>query len=140
MTALRAIASRFLPPLLLMAVIFWLSAQPGLNSGLGVWDTVLRKLAHMVEYGLLWFLWWRALGYGSPRPAIVIALAYAASDELHQNFVAERVGSPVDWAIDAAGIGLAGAAVVLRDRATRARKRRGGVEESGSPAQRRAAR
>jgi VanZ family protein len=133
MGALRAIVSRFVPPLLLMAVIFWLSAQPGLNSGLGIWDTVLRKLAHMVEFGLLWFLWWRALGYGSPRTAIVIALAYAASDELHQSFVADRVGSPVDWAIDAAGVGLAGAAVVLRSRAARARRPRAGVEESGSP-------
>ena len=133
MGALRSIASRFVPPLLLMAVIFWLSAQPGLNSGLGVWDTVLRKLAHMLEFGLLWFFWWRALGYGSPRTAIVITLAYAASDELHQSFVADRVGSPVDWAIDAAGVGLAGAAVVLRSRVTGARRPRAGVEESRSP-------
>ena len=109
---MRAVA-RFGPPLLLMAVIFWLSAQPGLDSGLGVWDTFLRKLAHMVEFGLLWLLWWRALGYGSPVPAIVIALGYAASDEWHQSFVADRSGSPVDWAIDAAGVGLAGLGVVL---------------------------
>ena len=113
MGALSGLASRFLPPLLLMGVIFFLSAQPGLNSGLGIWDLVLRKLAHMVEFGLLWFLWWRALGYRSPVPAIVIALAYAASDELHQTFVADRAGSPVDWAIDALGVGLAGLAVVL---------------------------
>jgi hypothetical protein len=53
---------RFVPPLVLMAVIFALSAQPDLNSGLGSWDTILRKCAHMLEYGLLWFLWWRALG------------------------------------------------------------------------------
>ena len=99
---------RFGPPLLLMAVIFFLSAQPNLTSGLGTLDTVLRKLAHMAEFGLLWFLWWRALGYADPRPAIVIALAYAVSDEVHQSFVAGRVGSPVDVAIDAAGIGLAG--------------------------------
>src|SRR5687768_9273464 len=51
------------PPVALMAVIFFLSAQPDLNSGLGTWDTILRKCAHMVEFGLLWFLWWRALGY-----------------------------------------------------------------------------
>ena len=116
MGALRPIASRFLPPLLLMAVIFWLSAQPGLNSGLGIWDIVLRKLAHMLEFGLLWFLWWRALGYGSPLPSIAIALVYAASDELHQSFVEGRHGSPVDWCIDAAGVGLAGLVVWLRGR------------------------
>ena len=113
--------NRFAPPLLLMAAIFVLSAQPDLNSGLGVWDTVLRKFAHMAEFGLLWWLWWRALGYGHPGPSIAIALAYAVTDEIHQSFVEGRVGSPVDVAIDAAGIGLAGLAVVLRERLRRPR-------------------
>ncbi|MBI5103954.1 MAG: hypothetical protein HZB46_03005 [Solirubrobacterales bacterium] len=56
----RTIA-RFGPPLALMALIFFLSAQPDLSSGLGSWDLVLRKLAHMTEYGVLFLLWWRAL-------------------------------------------------------------------------------
>ena len=56
------IVSRFAPPLLLMGLIFFLSAQPDLSTGLGTWDLILRKLAHMAEYGLLWLLWWRALG------------------------------------------------------------------------------
>lgn len=117
--------NRFAPPLLLMAAIFALSAQPDLNSGLGAWDIVLRKLAHMVEFGLLWWLWWRALGFGHPAPSVAIALGYAISDEVHQSFVAGRVGSPVDVAIDAAGIGLAGLAVVLRER--RRRRARAGA-------------
>ena len=96
-----------------MAIIFFLSAQPDLNSGLGTWDTVLRKLAHMVEFGLLWFLWWRALGYGPPGVAIAIAVGYAATDEIHQSFVEGRNGSPWDFAIDTLGVGLAGLAVVL---------------------------
>jgi len=96
---------RFLPPLALMALIFVLSAQPNLNSGLGVWDLVLRKLAHMTEFGLLWALWLRALG--RPLTATAITLAYAATDEFHQAFVAGRHASPWDWAIDAAGVGLA---------------------------------
>jgi VanZ family protein len=104
---------RFGPPAVLMAIIFFLSAQPDLNSGLGGWDTVLRKIAHMVEFGLLWFLWWRALGFGHPAASIAIALAYAASDEIHQSFVEGRHGSPWDFAIDAAGVGLAGLAVTL---------------------------
>jgi VanZ family protein len=99
-----------------MALIFFLSAQPNLATDLGVWDTVLRKIAHMVSYGLLWWLWWRALGYGSPLPAIAIALAYAVSDEWHQSTVEGRHGSPWDVAIDAAGVGLAGALVVLESR------------------------
>ena len=51
------ITGRFIPPLLLMAVIFDFSAQPDLNSGLGDWDTVGRKLIHAASYGTLWFLW-----------------------------------------------------------------------------------
>ena len=114
-----ALIGRFGPPIALMAAIFYLSAQPDLNSGLGTLDTVLRKLAHMAEYGLLWFLWWRALGYGHPGPSIAIALGYAVSDELHQSTVDGRHGSPWDVAIDAAGVGLAGLAVVWRARRER---------------------
>jgi VanZ family protein len=102
-----ALVKRFAPPLLLMGLIFFLSAQPDLNSGLGTWDTVLRKAAHMTEYGLLWFLWWRALGYGNPVPAIAITLLWSASDEYHQSFVQGRHGTPWDVAIDAVGVGLA---------------------------------
>jgi len=111
-------ASPYIPPVALMLVIFALSAQPDLSTGLGGWDTLLRKLAHMAEFGLLWWLWLRALG-GTPRAAAAacaIALAYAATDELHQAFVDGRDGSPVDWAIDAAGVGIA---VALWARRTR---------------------
>lgn len=100
------------PPLVLMAVIFYFSAQPDLSSGLGAIDLIGRKLIHAGEYALLTFLWWRALRtLLRRRPAIVssiaIAIAYAASDEFHQSFVSGRHGSPVDVAIDAAGAGLA---------------------------------
>jgi VanZ family protein len=103
-----------------MAVIFGFSAQPGLDTGFGGWDTVVRKAAHMFEFGLLWWLWWRALGYGDPRAAIAITLFYAATDELHQTFVEDRVGSVLDWTIDAAGVGAAGALAILRERRLRA--------------------
>jgi VanZ family protein len=103
-----AAVGRFGPPLALMAAIFAFSAQPDLSTGLGGWDTVLRKLAHMTEFGLLWYLWWRALGYGHPAWAVVITLAYAATDEVHQTFVEGRHGSPWDFAIDALGVGIAG--------------------------------
>jgi VanZ family protein len=64
----------------------------------------------MTEYGLLWWLWSRALGFRRPLLAAAIALAYAATDEYHQTFVAGRHGSPVDVLIDAAGIAIAMAA------------------------------
>ena len=66
---------RFVPPLVLMGLIFFFSAQPDLNSGLGVWDTIGRKIIHAATYGTLWFLWWRATGYRNPLAAAVITLA-----------------------------------------------------------------
>jgi VanZ family protein len=101
------LAWRFGPPLVLMGAIFFFSAQPDLGTGLGAWDTILRKAAHMAEYGLLWFLWQRALDTPTPWPAVAITLAYAASDELHQSFVEGRHGTPVDVLIDAVGVAIA---------------------------------
>jgi VanZ family protein len=110
----------WLPPFVLMGVIFALSAQPSLDSGLGVIDQVGRKLIHFTEYALLCFLWWRALkGVTNGRKAVllafVLASAYAITDEVHQTFVDGRHGAPVDWLIDSAG--AAAAALRLRSRA-----------------------
>lgn len=102
---------RFGPAVALMALIFLLSAQPDLSSGLGGWDLLLRKLAHMIEYGLLFALWWRALRDRTPWAAVAIAIAYACTDEIHQGFVDGRHGTPVDVLVDAAGIGVAWLAV-----------------------------
>ena len=63
---------RFGPPVALMSVIFLLSAQPDLNSGLGVFDLIGRKLVHATEYGVLWFLWLRALRFRHPWVAALI--------------------------------------------------------------------
>ena len=52
--------SRYLPPLVLMGVIYFLSDQPGLKSGLGVADLIGRKLIHAGTFGLLFVLWLRA--------------------------------------------------------------------------------
>lgn len=103
----RTLAGRLLPPLALMAVIFVVSAQPDLNSGLGVIDLVGRKLLHVTEYGALWWLWLRAFDFRRPWLAAVIALAYAATDEYHQTFVHGRHGTPVDVGVDAVGVAVA---------------------------------
>jgi VanZ family protein len=112
----------WLPPFVLMAVIFVLSAQPDLNSGLGVIDLVGRKIIHAGEYALLCFLWWRALRtVVEPRPALALAFAlavgYACTDELHQRSVHGRHGTPVDVAIDAVGAAAAAFGVARRRRA-----------------------
>jgi VanZ family protein len=114
----------WLPPLALMAIIFLLSDQPHLNSGLGTLDLVLRKVAHFAEYALLCALWWRPLrtlmdARRAALLALALASAYAALDEYHQTFVEGRSGSPVDWLIDTSGAALA--AYVLATRPARRR-------------------
>jgi VanZ family protein len=96
--------SLWLPAVLWAGLIFALSSIPDLGTGLGGWDLVLRKLAHAAEYAILGVLLLRACR--SPRLAFALATLYAASDELHQVFVAGRQGSPLDVAIDAAGAAL----------------------------------
>ena len=108
--------SLWLPVVAWAALIFGLSSIPSLSSGLGTWDTVLRKLAHTAEFTVLAALLWRALR--NDLAALVVAIAYAATDEVHQIFVRGRHGSPVDVAID--GIGAAiGLVLVLHFRGTR---------------------
>jgi VanZ family protein len=103
----------WLPVFAWAAVIFAFSSIPSLSSGLGVWDTVLRKCAHVTEYAILGALLYRALG--REALALAVGIAYAATDELHQHFVRGRHASPVDVAIDAVGVAL-GMLVWLRVR------------------------
>lgn len=103
MPASRAL-SLWLPVLVWAALIFALSSIPSLSTGLGFWDTVLRKGAHLAEYAILGALLLRALG--RDLPALAAGIAYAASDELHQHFVRGRHAAPLDVAIDAAGVVL----------------------------------
>jgi VanZ family protein len=83
-------------------VIFALSSVPHLSSGLGTWDLVLRKCAHVTEYAVLGALLTRALA--RELPALALGVAYAASDEWHQTFVQGRHGAPLDVAIDGCGV------------------------------------
>ena len=112
MTDSRAL-THWLPVVLWAALIFTLSSIPSLHSGLGTWDLILRKCAHVTEYAILTFLLRRALA--APWAAGV-AFLYACSDEYHQSFVVGREGRPRDVAIDTIGIiiGLLAARKVLR--------------------------
>jgi VanZ family protein len=92
----------WLPVVAWAAVIFTLSSIPHLSTGLGTWDYILRKCAHVTEYAILGALLYRAVG--REAPAFLAAVAYAATDEFHQHFVRGRHASPVDVAIDAVGV------------------------------------
>src|SRR5438552_13108438 len=101
MTTSRTL-THWLPVVLWAAVIFTLSSIPSLGTGLGTWDLILRKGAHITEYAVLLILLVRALG--REAPALALGILYAASDELHQGFVRGRHASPVDVAIDTIGL------------------------------------
>jgi VanZ family protein len=101
----------WLPPVFWMGLIFTLSAQPTLPKHPDtLLDLILKKAAHIIEYGILAVLLWRALSRGRgahSRSALVtaffVSVLYAASDEYHQTFVPGRNGTPVDVGIDAVG-------------------------------------
>lgn len=88
---------------------------PGLSDGeIHAIVVAVRKCGHVAEYGLLTAMVWRALCRGTGKTlkdwswrraglALIIVIAYAATDELHQAFVPSREGSPYDVGIDALG-------------------------------------
>ena len=74
-------------------------------------NLLVRKGAHMAEYAILFLLYRRALAEGGARrpgaAALCLCALYAATDEGHQAFVADRGPSVVDVGIDALGAALA---------------------------------
>jgi len=118
---LYSVFKLWLPPLLWAGLIFFLSDQPELSSGLpSIYDFILRKLAHISEYAIFIFLIFRALrGYNVNKKndastcrlliiSIILAILYAFSDEYHQTFVEGRKGRFLDVGIDSIGIIIAG--------------------------------
>ena len=129
---------RALAPLALMGVIFFFSAQPA-GDDHPWWDIIFRKLGHITGYALLTALWAWALGGIVRRPvliAVLIAFAYACTDEFHQTFVSGRTGTPIDVGIDAIGMALAAFLIGKRrpSPADRGRVGAGGSFARSSPA------
>jgi VanZ family protein len=83
----------------------------------------VRKVMHVIEFGILALLWYRALGWyesgwqtRAALAAFLLAAGFAALDETHQTFVSSRTGTLVDVGWDSAGaaVGLIGRWVTLR--------------------------
>lgn len=129
---MRKFLRYWLPPMLWMAVIFPVGNRSLASSRLfevfmallhavvprisaemaGLCYIVFRKSLHFLEYGILAGLVYRAFRAGrSPRwkrawalQAGALAVAYGFLDEFLQSFVPNRNGSPIDWAVDTAGV------------------------------------
>ncbi len=107
-------------PLLIMAVLYWLSSIPGkplpgdpeLYSLFYWMSPSLQNTLHIPAYAALGWAWRWALGAwlraSSARVigACVIAAAYGVFDEWHQSFVPGRYASFTDVMLDVAGAAL----------------------------------
>lgn len=103
---------------LLLPFLAWLFPDAAPET-LALLHEALRKVGHLTEYGVLAILWYRARAYRTAawvpeaaRLALLVAVAYAATDEVHQALVASRTGSVVDIAIDT--VGAAASLLLLR--------------------------
>jgi VanZ family protein len=98
--------SRFLIPFLR-----WL--KPGISfETLSMIQFAVRKCAHLTEYAILAFLFFRAVFRGTNLKfsmsilcvnVWLVCVLVAATDEFHQSFVESRTASPWDVMIDSAG-------------------------------------
>jgi len=112
---MRRWASALLPVALYGALIVFLSAQSDLSGAPKIWD----KAAHFGEYAILGFLVARAVrrikGWPPGRSAVaavILATAFAATDEVHQYFVPGRDADALDLFADFLGSIAGGGAYV----------------------------
>ena len=108
---------------LLLPFVKWLfpSASPHFLSMV---HFLIRKTGHLTEYAILATLGARAFHNSTHQSvrrnwfwlALVLAIAYALSDEFHQSFVPARTASIYDCMIDTAGALLALSVFWLRRR------------------------
>jgi VanZ family protein len=100
----------------------------------------IRKTAHLVEYGILGLLLWRAIPERRTNPevadwsragvALLVATFYGATDEYHQSFVPSRGPSVHDVMIDSCGAAIVLTLICLANR----RRPRQNPDAAPSPA------
>ena len=104
----------WLPPIAWMGMIFLFSSQAKVQvSDVYVLQFTFFKSLHMIEYGILSALLYRAFKNTGNRPlwqnlylAWLLAASYGMTDEIHQVFVPTREGRMRDIVIDSIGAGL----------------------------------
>jgi VanZ family protein len=107
-------------PLLVMAVLYWLSSLPGTPSpddpeiyALFYWvPPSVQNALHVPAYTALGWAWrwaieaWRRASSARMVSAFAIASLYGVFDEWHQCFVPGRYASLTDVTLDVAGAAL----------------------------------
>ncbi len=93
MSKVMRIVPRWIPALVVMAVIFYFSSQPSADlPNFGLWDYLVKKGGHVSVYAALALSLWYALEWKFDVRwlAWLIAILYAGTDEFHQIFTAGR--------------------------------------------------
>ena len=108
---------------MIMAVIFVASATPGEElPDAGRFDMALKKGGHLLGYALLGAAYLRGLAWRRGPAirelagAILLALLYAATDEIHQRFTPGRRPAVSDVLLDGVGAAAGVAAWARRPR------------------------
>lgn len=99
---MNQIVPRWLPALLMMAIIFWFSSQPSdAFFYFGRLDVAIKKTGHAIGYAILAASYWYGLEFRRDRRWIawMLAVLYAVTDEIHQSFVPGRHPSVWDVVI-----------------------------------------
>lgn len=106
--------ARLIPASIWMVFIFYLSSIPNLElqGEWSIYDFVLRKIAHLVEYAFLTFLFYWGLQKNLSFKtnlwiSLILAILYGISDEIHQYFVPTRDGKVIDVFVDSLGVIIA---------------------------------
>lgn len=84
---------RWLPAVVLMTAIFLFSSTPSSNlPDYGFWDMLVKKGGHVAGYALLALSYWYWMRFDPKKVwlAWLLAVLYAATDELHQSFTPGR--------------------------------------------------
>ncbi|MFC1564601.1 VanZ family protein [candidate division KSB1 bacterium] len=103
---------RYYIPVLFWIFFIYLSSYLLKDNSISRSILHLDKVVHFFEYGILGFLFLRAIYYSQserelPRSLLTafgITIFFAAFDELHQIYVPGRTASFMDFAADFAGI------------------------------------
>lgn len=114
MGGVQKVFKYWIPVLVWMGVIFSFSSFPTKPAGGIYWvDFVVKKSAHIIEYGFLTILLYRALKSSGVKSknaalwAILFSVLYGASDEYHQSFTPGREPRVRDVFFDTIGSVLA---------------------------------
>ena len=113
MPKIMKLVNNWLPPFLWACLIFTFSSFPtGTTTDFYLGDFLIKKTAHIMEYGIFATLIYRGLINSKIEKkkalwyAVIFALLYGITDEFHQSFTPGRGPTVRDVIIDTTGASI----------------------------------